>query len=77
MKSRNDIIRFLIGTATNAPKYKFVIDYPDEKGVRHKVNEHGEPLPYDTEKPKGGLLIEVVDEETATTLIGLRNDLSK
>ena len=75
MKSKNENIRFLLGTAANAPKYEFVIDYPDADGVMRKANEYGDPLPYETEKPKGGLLIEVVDEETKDLLVELRRKL--
>lgn len=76
-KSKDNNIRFLLGTITNAPEYKIIIDYPDSNGVQHKVNEYDEPLPYNMEKPTEVLIINVIREETKNTLIKLFNDLSK
>ena len=75
-RSKNDNIRFLLGTITGAPAYKLLIDYPDSNGVRHKVNEYNEPLPYDMEKPEGVLFLDVASEECKNSLISLRFNLN-
>ena len=68
-RTKNDNIRFLLGVMTNTPGYSMIIDYPDSSGVRHKVNEYDEPLPYDMEKPKGVLCLNITSEELKNSLI--------
>ena len=75
-RTKDNNIRFLLGAITNSPAYSVIIDYPDSSGIRRKVNEYDEPLPYDMTKPEGVLLLDVASEECKNSLISLRFNLN-
>jgi len=72
MKSKDANIKFLLGTATNKPTYKFIIDYPDSSGVRRKVTDDGMPLPYNIAIPAGMLQVKAESQQLKDEIVNLK-----